>query len=143
MAKEKGIPISPKHGLNPSMVTCFWCGKTMGVALVGRIRKDGDNDAEAPREACFDLNPCEDCKKKFATGVLAIEVVQDGSKFGGNTRFALPVKGREPMWPTGRWVVVRPEAMKTNNKAGDKILVSPEVMDRLLEPAKGKKGKAK
>ena len=142
MSKDKGIPISPKHGVNPSLAKCFWCGKTMGVALVGRIRKDGDNDAEAPREACFGLEPCDECRQKFATGVLAIEAVTDGSRFGGNKRFALPVKGGEPMWPTGRWAVVRPEAMKVH-KAGDKILVSPEVMDRILTPAEGKKGKAK
>lgn len=144
MPKEKGIPISPKHGLNPTLATCFWCGKPMGVALVGRIRKDGDNDAEAPREACLDLNPCDECKKLLAKGVHVIEVTADGSKFNGNERFALRAKGGTTMWPTGRWAAIKPEAL--NKKAGDKILVSPEVMDGLLAPARSKQkasGKAK
>lgn len=136
MANDKGIPLSPKHGVNPSLALCFWCGKEMGVALVGRIRKPGDNDAEAPRAACFGLEPCDKCKAHMAKGVHVIEVSEDGSRFGGNRRFALPVQGGKTLWPTGRWVVVNPSAMKQGQKAGDRVLCDKGVMDRLLGAAK-------
>ena len=149
MAKDKGIPLSPKHGVNPSLATCFWCGKPMGVALVGRIRKPGDSDAEAPREACFGLEPCAECEKKFALGVHLVEVTEDGSRFGGNKRFALKAQGGKTMWPTGRWVIMRPEALN-GGKAGGKALCDKETMDRVLasaqpaEPSKpAKPGKPK
>lgn len=35
-----GIEISPKHGLNPTIPVCFWCGKEKNeIALLGRIRE--------------------------------------------------------------------------------------------------------
>lgn len=147
MAKDKGIPLSPKHGVNPSLVLCFWCGKEMGVALVGRIRKSGDNDAEAPRASCFGLEPCDECKANMAKGVHVVEVTEDGSKFDGNRRFALTTRGGEAMWPTGRWVVVSPASMKQSYKAGDRVLCDKEVMDMLLgvaeKPAKSGEESAK
>ena len=43
---SKGIQVSPKHGLNPTIPVCFWCGKERGeVALLGRL----PGDAEAPK----------------------------------------------------------------------------------------------
>lgn len=147
MGNDKGILLSPKHGVNPSVTLCFWCGKEMGVALVGRIRKPEDNDAKAPRAACFDLEPCDECKANMAKGVHVVEATEDGSKFGGNQRFALSVRGGAAMWPTGRWVVVNPASMKQSHKAGDRVLCDKEVMDMLLgmvkEPAKSGEGPAK
>lgn len=131
--KDKGIELSPKHGVNPSLDICFWCGKPRGVALVGRIRqKGGDNDAEAPREMCTSLDPCPDCAKKIATGVHFIEVSPDGSRFGNNERWAFkPSADAQPMWPTGRWAVVRPQALKGEHKAGERFLCDKLVMDRI------------
>ena len=37
MSKDKGIKLSPKHGLNPSMDLCFWCGEPKGVILCGHM----------------------------------------------------------------------------------------------------------
>lgn len=51
----KNIKLSPKHGVNPSMLQCACCGKDMGLALFGRLK----GDAEAPRIIKNDL--CEDC----------------------------------------------------------------------------------
>ena len=33
----KGVTLSKKHGLNPSMVVCPICGKAESVALLGHI----------------------------------------------------------------------------------------------------------
>lgn len=58
--KEKGIRISEKHGVNPSLECCLLCGKEMGIVLFGRLK----GDAEAPKQVCTG-NICDDCKKKL------------------------------------------------------------------------------
>ena len=146
--KDKGIELSPKHGANPSLDMCFWCGKPRGVALIGRIRRKGgdgeaaDNDAEAPREICTSIEPCEDCRRKFATGVHFIEVSPDGSRFGDSPRWALGKdnEGRT-VYPTGRWAVVRPQALKGEHKAGERFLCDKFVMDRINGIPKEEAGK--
>lgn len=139
-SKDNGIELSPKHGLNPILTTCFWCGEPMGVALVGRLRKDGDNDAEAPREACMTLEPCDKCRKHFEKGVLLIEVTEDGSKFDNNDTFSFGAKnGPQHLWPTGRYAVLKPEAVK-DGKPGGKLLCDTVVMDRVLGTGKAKDG---
>lgn len=52
----KGITLSKKHGLNPSMVVCPICGKAENVALLGHIK----GDREAPRYIQGDI--CDECK---------------------------------------------------------------------------------
>lgn len=62
--KEKGIRLSPKYGLNPSMIVCTLCGKETGaLALLGKIGK-GKEDKEAPKHIC-DGSICDDCKKSL------------------------------------------------------------------------------
>lgn len=129
---SKGINLSPKHGLNPSLDLCFWCGEAKGVALLGRIhREKGDReDLEAPREMVTSLEPCDKCKEHFAQGVHLIEVCDDGSRFNNDERFALKDSDGGVHWPTGRWAVVNPAAMK-NGKAGGKALCGREAMDHI------------
>ena len=64
------IKLSKKHGLNPTMNVCFYCGETKELLLLGRLK----NDEEAPRTVCTDLEPCDNCKEKFQEGILLIEV---------------------------------------------------------------------
>ena len=68
MAKEKGIKLSPKHGVNPSILRCFACGEEMGIALLGRINKEDD---EAPREI-MGGSLCPDCQSAVDKGGLII-----------------------------------------------------------------------
>lgn len=72
--KEPGITLSKEHGINPSIMLCFYCGKDKAIALLGKL----PNDAEAPRQACYDYEPCDDCKKLLEQGVLFIEI-KDGT----------------------------------------------------------------
>lgn len=88
------IKLSPNHGLNPSLMTCFYCGEAKGVALFGRMK----GDKEAPREACFDHDPCDKCKGYMAQGVILISV-RDGESGDNPHR-------------TGNWCVVRDEALR-------------------------------
>ncbi len=69
------ITISEKHGLNPSISLCFYCGKEKNeLVLPGRLK----GDIEAPRKAVWSMEPCDDCKKYMAEGVLLC-VVRDHS----------------------------------------------------------------
>ena len=71
----KGISVSKKHGVNPTMLICPICHhETNGLALLGRL----PGDAEAPRYS-LDRELCDDCRGVIdAGGVMLIEV-KDGS----------------------------------------------------------------
>lgn len=56
----KGVILSKKHGLNPSMVICPICSKEESVAILGYIK----GDKEAPRYIQGDI--CDECKAKVA-----------------------------------------------------------------------------
>ena len=129
MSKDKGITLSPKHGVNPTLIRCFWCGGDMGVALLGKLK----GDAEAPRETVLNLEPCDKCKALFAKGVHAIEVSEDGSRFNGNATFGIKGEDGALHWPTGRYAVLKAEAVK-GGKPGGKVLVDRFVMDKILGP---------
>lgn len=109
---SKSIKLSPKHGLNPCIPVCFFCGEDKNeIALLGKIGKE---DREAPMKSVLDYIPCEECQKKFAEGVLIIEVTQSPEYIG------LPIA--ENAYPTGKFVVVRPEALNGDYKAGSRAL---------------------
>ena len=131
---SKGIRVSQKHGVNPSMDICFWCGEVRGVALCGKLK----GDAEAPKKMVTSLEPCDKCKERFKKGVHLIEVTDDGSHCGNNKAFAFKDTEGKFHWPTGRYVVMKPEAMR-DGKAGTKALCDKATMDRILQGAKAKK----
>ena len=92
--KDKGIKLSPKHGLNPSMQLCFWCKEPMGVALLGKL----PGDKEAPHDIILGYHPCDKCKSQWDQGVTILEVTE-----------TCPIEGAPPfqdnLWVTGRYVV--------------------------------------
>lgn len=130
---SKGLKLSPTHGVNPSLECCFWCGKSMGVVLCGHVhRKKGDHsDIEAPREMVTSLEPCPSCREQFAKGVQIIEVSDDGSRFHENKSFAIKDTEGTLHWPTGRFVVMRTEAVR-GGKAGGHMLCDKQTMDAIL-----------
>lgn len=84
--------LSAKHGVNPSMGVCFWCGEDDGtIALPGRL----PGDAEAPRRAVWSMEPCAKCKANMALGITLMEA-------NGDTKPE----------PTGRWVVVTEDCVR-------------------------------
>lgn len=110
---SNGVKLSPKHGLNPTIPVCFFCGKDKNeIALPGKINREDD---EAPMKMILDFEPCDECKKKFAEGVLLIEVTSHPEYIG------MPIA--KDAYPTGRYVVVKPEALNGDFKAGSKALV--------------------
>lgn len=88
----KGITLSKKHGLNPSITVCPICGKEEGIALLGHIK----GDEEAPRYIQGDI--CDDCISKLGNDKIYILAINDqgyGTKAIIIERSALniPVKG--------------------------------------------------
>ena len=69
------IRLSPKHGVNPSIMVCPICGKETGVALLGRLK----GDTEAPRHIP-DRIPCPECRKVLDQGGHFIIEVRDGER---------------------------------------------------------------
>lgn len=75
MSKKKDeIILSPKHGLNPSLLKCFACGKNAGIALLGKLK----NDEEAPREMTDKTIFCNDCQNVINQDGLLVISVRDG-----------------------------------------------------------------
>lgn len=89
---SKGIRVSEKHGVNPSITICPICGKETGIALLGKLK----GDKEAPRKIILDL--CDDCISKLGNDKIYILAINDqgyGTKAIIIERSALniPVKG--------------------------------------------------
>lgn len=99
---SKSITLSSTHDINPTISTCFWCGKEKNeVTLMGRL----PNDAKIPSNMIFDYEPCDKCKAIMEKGITLIGTVEHPLPDG---RPAI----QDDDYPTGRWVVVKPEAIR-------------------------------
>ena len=88
--------LSPKHGVNPSINVCFYCGKPKEVLLLGRLK----GDKEAPRQAVFDMEPCDECRSWMEQGIIFISVRD------GETNRTNPHR-------TGGWAVIKEKAVQS------------------------------
>lgn len=68
---SKGIRVSEKHGVNPSITICPICGKETGIALLGKLK----GDKEAPMRMLSDL--CDDCVSKLGNDKIYILAIND------------------------------------------------------------------
>ena len=94
---KKGIKLSEKHGLNPSMGMCFWCGEeSKEIVLCGRLK----GYAKAPRKMFVGYDPCDKCTDNMSTGITLLEAVEHPN-FGGQ-----PSITKNGLFPTGRWAVL-------------------------------------
>lgn len=73
-----GINISKQFGINPSVDTCFVCGKETDVVLFGTSYKDKNGKtAEAPRKVCTG-QLCNNCQKVIDEGGIFFIAIKDG-----------------------------------------------------------------
>lgn len=94
------IRVSEKHGVNPSMGVCFWCGEDDGtVLLVGRL----PGDVEAPHRMIANDQPCDKCRENMAKGITLFEA---SDKPAYPNQAVLTLMGSGEKYPTGRWFVV-------------------------------------
>ena len=96
----KSIKLSPKHGVNPSVMICPICKKDVSIALFGKLK----GDAEAPRQIEGEL--CDECKKKYIT-IIEIESETNPKS-------------------TGRYVYVPKEAINIECKENIALMVTEE-----------------
>lgn len=100
------IRISEKHGVNPTIPVCFWCGKEKNeIALLGKLK----GDIEAPMHCVLDYEPCEECQKKWNLGVALIGTTK---KPLNDTLPPIRNTSNETLYPTGEWLVITKEAAK-------------------------------
>lgn len=85
MSKDE-ILLSEKHGVNPALDCCFYCGKEVGIILCGKLK----NDEKAPMHVCSSVEPCDECKEKYKDCCLIVEKEPEGE-------------------PTGRWIAIPKE----------------------------------
>ena len=128
---SKSIAISPNHGLNPSIPSCFFCGKPKNeLVLFGKLK----GDAEAPKHFIMDYEPCDACRKAFKAGVLFLGVTKDQ-----------PADKRPPiadgLYPTGSFFVLKRDAIPKIFSEEDtaaflksgKVFVEQPALEELME----------
>lgn len=93
------LRISKEHGINPSVDTCFICGKETSVVLFGASYKDENGKTvEAPRRVCTG-QLCDDCQKVIDEGGIFFIAVKNGES------------GNNP-WRTGQISALKEEAVQ-------------------------------
>lgn len=105
------IRLSPKHGLNPSIMQCFYCGADTGVAVPGLLK----GDREAPRKAVWDMTPCNECAAAMKIGVIFCEVDANRSK------------GGDAPYRTGRLIAIREYAVR------EMLTNTPKSLEQVLK----------
>lgn len=128
---KNSIRLSEKHGVNPTLCKCFFCGGDKGIALLGRL----ENDEQAPRECVMDYEPCDNCKENMSNGVTLIEVTDQQPSDG---RPPMKARGGVDVYPLERWCVLKEDCNFFNNiphevKKGDTMFVDSEVMNLILK----------
>jgi hypothetical protein len=131
----RNIPLSPKHGLNPTIPVCAWCGEDKNeIALLGKIK--GSNDAEAPMHCVLDYEPCEHCKEQWSQGVAVLEVTTKGV-----SPYRPPIQkdNGNDLTPTMRMVCVRAEVASDifggEFKPGNRLLLEDEAFEKIFGEA--------
>lgn len=82
-----GIQLHPKHGLNPTMTNCYFCGEPSEILLVGiavnQFKKAGvhvSKDGRMPHEIGYiNTNPCQKCEGYMKQGIMFISI-RDGEE---------------------------------------------------------------
>lgn len=121
------MKISDKHGLNPTIDVCFFCGNDKQIILLGKLK----GDVKAPGRIVSGYEPCKDCRKKMRLGVTVIEVTNTDNG-------AAPM--RPGVWPTGRWCVLKRRVAGRlfdgiagfDSTTQDKLLLDDKVYERLI-----------
>ena len=120
------VVLDPTHGVNPSTACCFFCNEAKVLVLWGRLTQKQrtsfeeagvplGQDGGAPRNIMLDHEPCGRCKEYMKQGVILISVRE-------------PIPGDDPNNPyrTGRWVVIKEEAIR-------QIVQPKELADSIVE----------
>ena len=102
---KDSIQLSPKHGVNPTIPICFWCGKEKNeVVLLGLLK----GDIKAPKNSLLDFTPCPECQAIMNQGIRLMETIDHAHP---DMPTLPPV--RPGIWLTGHYMVVTEDAVRT------------------------------
>lgn len=108
--------LHPKHGLNPTLTTCYYCNEPADLLLVGsqtkRFKELGlaSSDGEMKMNiGVIDARPCAKCQDYMQQGVILISM-RDGEESEMET--AKHEKRLANPYRTGGWIVVREEYIR-------------------------------
>lgn len=107
------IILSPKHGVNPSVLHCICCGKDYGVALLGKLK----DDKEAPRDIYQGL--CHECRAVVDDGGVLIIEVKDGES------------GTNP-YRTGRFIGVSKDFKERNHIENSIVYMEQSIFSKVF-----------
>jgi hypothetical protein len=66
--------LSNKHGVNPSVCRCWYCGEESGALILAGMIK---GDEKMPMSGVFDMEPCDKCKGYMERGIILLGVKDD------------------------------------------------------------------
>lgn len=122
-----GINLSSKHGVNPCIPVCFFCGEEKNeIALLGKL----PGDKEAPHHAVIDYEPCDKCKENMSKGIALIGVTDIN-----NNRPPITKNNNKNLYPTGNWLVLTEDGVKnifTENMVCELIKTRKAFIDNLI-----------
>lgn len=134
--------------LDVGMLTCFWCGKDMGIALDRRV-KYGKQPIDAPKHYIASYDPCDKCKAIFDKGIHVIGVTPDPIIPGQEP---MGMDNDKPMYPNGTWFMATEEwatrfladdqEVLNNVLKARKILVPYELVEKVLSGIKQEEAQA-
>lgn len=135
--------LHPEHGVNPTLGLCFWCGEPNGEVLLVGAAVSG----KAPLRAVGSYDPCSGCKTQMEKGITLLEVVNDLPQASGQPCIK-EISGGAKLYPTGRWVVATPDAVRDVFNDPEPIIRSKRAcVDsaawELIMPDGGEDGEAK
>jgi len=131
---SNSIRLSPKHGVNPCIPVCVFCGQEKSaIALMGKLK----GDIKAPMTAVIDYEPCDECQKNWSQGIPLIKV---SSVPPINNMPPLTEKKGHKLYPAGCYSVITTDAAKRifeyDAPAGSPLLLDAKVYDDFMEQAK-------
>lgn len=144
---SRSIEVSPKHGVNPTIPVCFYCGEDKNqIALLGRVRERDKrtgraipgSDVEVPHRMVLDYEPCDECAKKMSTGVTLLGVTMTPPTDG---RPPITAQGGESVYLTGAWCVIKPESAQEmfnidqTFQNGNKLFLDQSILSQIIEGA--------
>lgn len=140
---SNSIKISPKHGVNPTIPVCFYCGEPKNeIALLGKIGGRGE-DLEAPKHLVIDYEPCDKCKEMWQQGVPLVEAVSSYYIKDNRPPIQEDKATGTLLYPTGRCVVLKIEAARrlfnipeSQIGLGKVLLIDREVFSQIVGDTK-------
>lgn len=130
------MKLSKKHGVNPSIIKCFWCNKDIGIAMLGQIDKA---DSKAPDCICTSYEPCDECKEKFDHGITVMGV--SNVPINENMPHVSVNDNGDKLYPTGKYFVtsdsfinelIKDEETKTLVLKSRKMYMEDDIVEEII-----------